>query len=93
MRELFNARYFLERACSGELYSRVESEGHPAPERSGQPLCTRSQMIAYFDENNQEVARVHQYKRPDGSIGASGRPDPKRLLVDGIIYILESKAK
>lgn len=50
-------------------------------------------MVAYFDGNYQEVARVHQYKRPDGSIGASGLPDPVRLLVDGIIYILERKAK
>jgi hypothetical protein len=91
MRQLFNDQCFWERACSGELNTRIESESHPSPYRSGQPLCTRSQMIAYFDKNNQEVARVHQYKRPDGSIGASGRPDPKRLLVEGVIYILASK--
>jgi hypothetical protein len=92
MRQLFNGRCFWERVCSGELCAHVESEGHPSPVLSGQPLCTRSQMVAYFDAANQEVARVHQYKRPDGSIGASGKPDPKRLLVDGIIYILKCKA-
>lgn len=62
------------------------TDKHPAPPTSGQPLCTHSQTLAYIDDSNQEVARVHQYKRPDGSIGASGRPDPKRLLVDNILY-------
>jgi hypothetical protein len=94
MRHLFNGRCFWERLRSGELIAQVESENHPSPMESGQPLCTWSQMIAYFDVTNQEVevARVHQYRRPDGSIGASGRPDPKRLLVDGIIYILKRKS-
>ena len=62
------------------------SEKHPAPHRSGHPLCTLSQTLAYFDDQDQEVARVHQYKRPNGTLGGSGRPDPKRLLVEGIIY-------
>lgn len=62
------------------------TEKHPAPYRSTQPICNLSQIVAYFDDQGQEVARVHQYKLPDGTLGASGRPDPKRLLVDGIIY-------
>ena len=32
------------------------------------------------------VAEVHQYVRPDGSLGGSGLPDPKRLYKDGILY-------
>ena len=35
------------------------------------------------------VAGVHQYLRRDGTIGASGRPDPKELFVNGTLYILE----
>jgi hypothetical protein len=62
------------------------TEKHPAPPSSKLPLCTLSQTLAYFDEKNQEIARVHQYKRPNGELGGSGRPDPKRLLIDGIIY-------
>jgi hypothetical protein len=50
------------------------------------PFCTRSQLISYLDDAGQEVARVHQYLQPDGTLGASGRPDPKRLLHDGILY-------
>lgn len=44
-------------------------------------------MISYLDTNGQEVARVHQYLQPDGTLGASGKPDPKRLLQGGVLYI------
>jgi len=43
-------------------------------------------MVAYLDAGGQRIALVHQYLRPDGTIGGSGRPDPKELLEDGIIY-------
>lgn len=85
---MFNNGCFLERLKSGELRAILDSEKHPSPFRSGQPQCTRSQLLSLLDENDQEVARIHQYKRPDGSIGASGRPDPKRLLVDGVYYFV-----
>jgi hypothetical protein len=49
---------------------------------------TRSQEISYFDANNQEVARVHQYLKPDGNLGGSGRPDPKRVFQGGVLYRL-----
>lgn len=42
-------------------------------------------MIAYY-EAGKKVAEAHQYKRTDGSIGASGLPDPKEILHDGIVY-------
>jgi hypothetical protein len=32
------------------------------------------------------VAVMHQYLRPDGTIGASGQPDPKRLVVEGDVW-------
>ena len=30
-----------------------------------------------------------KYLRPDGTIGASGRPDPKALIVEGVMYVLD----
>lgn len=33
---------------------------------------------------------VHQYVLPDGSIGASGKPDSKRLKAGGKIYATQS---
>lgn len=49
-------------------------------------MCTRSQILAYEDPPGKQIAVVHQYLRPDGTIGGSGRPDPKRLMVNGIVY-------
>ena len=45
-------------------------------------------MVSFLDSDNNELARVHQYLRPDGTIGASGKPDPKRLLEGNILYRL-----
>ena len=40
-----------------------------------------------------EVARVHQYLRKDGTLGASGRPDPKMIIEKGVAYRLRKPAK
>ena len=52
-----------------------------------EPVGTRSQMVAYFDDVR-KVALVHRYLRPDGTDGASGMPDPKELLDDGVLYFV-----
>ncbi len=52
-----------------------------------------SQSVSYRDADGKEIARIHQFIRPDGSIAASGKPDPKRLLEGGILYRLEKKLK
>jgi hypothetical protein len=51
----------------------------------GFPFGTRSQFIIYRDGHH-EVARAHRYLLPDGQLGASGRPDPKRMLCCGVIF-------
>lgn len=84
---MFNNGKFFEQAQSGALVV-VVMEDRVAPPTAGQPPGTRSQMISYRDKDGNEVARVHQYLKPDQSIGASGKPDPKRLLVDGTLYRL-----
>ncbi len=43
-------------------------------------------MISYLNGEGQRVFTVHQYLRPDGSIGGSGLPDPKFLVEGGIEY-------
>jgi hypothetical protein len=37
--------------------------------------------------------RAHQYKKPDGTLGASQMPDPLRVFIGGVIYKLEAKEK
>lgn len=40
--------------------------------------------MRYYDDLGQ-VAVVHQIRSPDGSLGASGKPDPKYLRLDDMI--------
>lgn len=87
LRRLFRDHDFLSRAQRGELRTALVAESHPSPPRANLPLCTRSQVVAYL-ERGEKVALVHQYLLPDGTLGASGRPDPKRLLIDGQLYIV-----
>lgn len=87
IRQLFNDGGFWTRAERGELTQALVAESHPSPPRASLPPCTRSQILAYFDPGGVKVALVHQYLRPDGSLGASGRPDPKKLLLDGVLYV------
>ena len=53
----------------------------------GEPEGTRSQVIRYLDPAGQWVVVIHQYLRPNGSLGASGKPDPKRLKIGETIFL------
>ena len=39
-------------------------------------------MVWYLGHDGQKNVLVHQYLLPDGTIGGSGRPDPKRMILD-----------
>ena len=56
-----------------------------------EPLETRpylrSQIIEYRDADDALVARVHCYRRPDGSIAGSGKYDPVKLIWNGVLYV------
>jgi hypothetical protein len=83
----FNAGRYWIRAQQGEFTEVVLADGHPSPPLAAEPVCTRSQSIVYVDRQGREVAEVHQYVRQGGALGASGRPDPKRLYEHGVLYI------
>ena len=86
MRRVFRESGLLETVLWGGLRERIRKDAVPIPPPPGEPRGTRSQYISYFDEAGNEVARVHRYLRPDGSIGASGLPDPKAVLHEGALY-------
>lgn len=67
----------------GLLVRSLYKEHHPREDNPSahEPFCTWSRMYAYRTPDGQPVALAHQYDRPDGSIGGSGRPDPKWLKV------------
>jgi hypothetical protein len=83
---MFNSGNYWQRAKNGEFQQKLLRDGHPSPPRAAEPDCTRSQSIAYTDKDGKKVAKVHQYLRKDGSIGASGKPDPKSLRIGNIVY-------
>ena len=88
----FNGGRYGERAQAGE-FTQVIMGSNISTLLTQETVEITSQMVSYRDKDNNEIARVHQFVRPDGSLAASGRPDPKRLLEDGILYRLEKKPK
>ena len=78
-RDIFNRRRLYARARSGEISTLVVREYTPDP-RVGEPDGAVSQIVLYLLDG-EPVALVHQYLRPDGTLGASGLPDPK-VVVD-----------
>jgi hypothetical protein len=88
LRQMFQTHDFLGRLERGELTPRLIRERQLTVAKPGLPQGTQSQIIAYDDAGGVMVAVVHQYLLQDGSIGASGLPDPKRLLVNGLLYIV-----
>lgn len=83
---MFNEGQYWERAKRHELKMIVLEDRHPSLTAANEPFCTQSQIVSYRDANDNEVARVHQYLRADRTIGASGRPDPKTLFENGILF-------
>jgi hypothetical protein len=94
LRKKFNERDYQSKIASGDIWEEILDSPHATPKHSGQPFCTHSQMIAYREHHsNKKVALVHQYLRPDGTIGGCGRPDPKWLLCDEEIWAPEKLSR
>ena len=88
LRRMFKHSDIPDRISSRELRQVLSRDDHPAPPTSGQPFCTHSQILSFFDADDNKIVVLHQYKRPDGSIGGSGESDPKRLLIGRTIYFV-----
>lgn len=86
MRKLFADGLYPDKLRNGELTAKLKREGHPSPPKAFLPACTRSQVVVYLDQSSRMVAIVHQYLKPDGTLGASGNPDPKALRHEGVLY-------
>ncbi len=95
IRDAFNRAQIFEGANRGELRARVFGYNTHLSRRQRrlkrEPRCTRSQMVLYATLDGRPVALVHQYRRPDGTFGGKGRPDPKRLFYENrVLAIRES---
>jgi hypothetical protein len=89
LRAIFQTARCLERLQSGELRPKLLQNRHPSKPKAREPRCTHSQIVAYLTDQGKVAAIVHQYRRTDGTLGASGKPDPKRVFHRGVVYILE----
>jgi hypothetical protein len=90
LREIFNEGRYVERAEAGEL--RVEiKRSKPCLNSDTKNWIpgTLTQELRYYDSNNLLVAKAHRFLRPDGLLAASGKVDPKRVVKDNIMYILD----
>ncbi|HXN05449.1 MAG TPA: hypothetical protein VN944_00120 [Nitrospiria bacterium] len=91
IRQLFNNSDYPSKIGGGNLISLEICDREISKPRAieiGEPFGTRFQLIRYFEAGNW-VVEVAQYLRPNGTIGASGMQDPKRLRIGDIIYIIE----
>lgn len=82
LRRAFNEQRYFERAQSGDLSIEVQRDSHPEPSPVGHPGCTRSQFIFFIESGDTYVAAAHCYLLPDGSLGGSGRPDPRIVVTE-----------
>lgn len=85
MRELFEEAGCLEPAEHGFAVI-PEEGGEPGPSAPEDAVISR--MVLYFDRFGKPVAAAHEYLRHDGSIAASGKRDPKRVIVGDTQYVL-----
>lgn len=86
---MFNDGRYWEKVQRGQLGAFVVQDRHPSLPLAKEPFCTRSQIVAYHEPGGKLIAKVHQYLRKDQTIGASGKPDPKTLLVGETLYLLK----
>jgi hypothetical protein len=64
-------------------------ERTPASPKYNQQAGCMTEMV-WFIVKGQRVAFCHQFKNIDGSLGASGKPDPKAIIYEGIMYNIHS---
>lgn len=69
----------------------VESRGKRKCGPGTPPDCFLTEILAYLDSLGREVARAERHLRDDGTVGASGKPDPKRIRVGDTIYVLKRR--
>jgi hypothetical protein len=89
IRDAFNAEGFPEKIRKGLVSVRVEKSWEAPPGRLFLKPGAISRSLLYIGGNGKKLALVHEYRQPDGSLGASGQPDPKWLLVGDELWIVD----
>jgi hypothetical protein len=89
MKRRFNCGDYARKVRRGEL-KEVPKRPHKTKTSGASYVApgTISETIWYKDLENNKVATVHRYRRADGTLDASGLPDPKALRIDGVKFTI-----
>lgn len=91
LQRLFNEAKYADRVQTGEWLEVVLNESVPSPS-SGQATGTISQRVAYVQSwDGRQMAVVHQFHNRNWTLGASGQPDPVRMVSGDILYVLRTE--
>ena len=89
LQDVFNKSGYYQKVKEGKLASLIR-KNNPVQRNlidNGFDPRSKTQTIIYLDSEGNEIAKVHQYTRPNGTLEASGLPDPKKVLWNGILYV------
>lgn len=93
MCRLFEQNKILERLAAGELSLCVLKSNPidpPRPDWGGRMLVA-TQECSIRSAEDDELVFVHRFLTDLGEVGASGKEDPKRMYLNGIVYRLKKK--
>jgi hypothetical protein len=79
--QVFNQNGWTERLAKCK---KIEFHNQPTPPQRCQVPGTVTIGEKLYDPAGTLTAVLVSYRRPDGSLGASGRPSCKGLLIDGV---------
>ena len=85
LQKLFN-RHYLPAYERGDLTRIIVRSGPPDP-TANQPRGTKSEIWALHTNDGRYIGKVHVYVKPDGTLSASGKPDPKELIIGQKRYV------
>ena len=89
LRQRFNNSELSPLIEAGLLEPKRQEDRHLTdPERIGEKYCTQHQWKRYVDSDGKIILETSNFLRRDGTLGASGKPDPKRMRVGNRLWIL-----
>ena len=88
LRKLFNTHY-LKAYERGDLTKVVRKSGKPSAD-SNQAIDTKSVIWELYNNRGDYIGKVHAYVKADNTLSASGKPDPKELIIGPNRYVLSN---
>ena len=83
----FNRGRYWSRLKTGEFHYKTKDK--PADPKYQLGPGGLSQEVYYIDRiTGTQIARVHQLVKADLTLGGGKKPDPKELIINGVIYHL-----